>query len=172
MPHQACSSPTQGQVADDGEENADGVVLVKKPVVSVHEFYFSGYVHNVKVCHIVHTATARTQMTFSACLSNEAASLCTSTSAARAAPASSRSSLHSEDKGWFMLFSQARESLGRAFRVFAKARMKVVIDKVFRAQYCERCRSKLLPSSRQIAGIQESGMPASPGNPWKDKWVP
>ena len=56
---------TQGQVADDSEEAADGVVLVKKPVDNVHEFYFGAYVHTVKVCHIVHTATARTQMTFS-----------------------------------------------------------------------------------------------------------
>ena len=127
---------------------------------SVHEFYFGGYVHNVKVCHIVHTATARTQMTFSAHLrlSDEAALLSTSTSAARAAPASSRSSL--QRQGWVMPFSQAPESLGRAFSVFAKARMKVVIDKVFRAQHCERCRSKLRPSSRQIARIQECGMPA------------
>ena len=97
MPHHACSSPTQGQVADDSEEGADGVVLVNKPVDSVHEFYFGGYVHNVKVGHIVHAATARTQMTFSAHLSDEAASLSTSTSAARASPASSRSS-NSEDR--------------------------------------------------------------------------
>ena len=72
---------------------------MKKPVDSVHEFYFGGYVHNVKVCHIVHTATARTQMTFSAHLSDDAASLCTSTSAARAAPASSRSSPQLQGSG-------------------------------------------------------------------------
>ena len=30
----------------------------------------------------------------------------------------------------------------------------------------------LRPSSRQIARIPECGMPAAPGNAWKDKWVP
>ena len=147
----------QRRRGDDSEEGADVVVLVKKPVDSVHEFYFAGFVHNVKVYHIVQTATALTQMTFFAHLSDEAASSCTSTSAARAAPAISRSSL--QRQGWVMPFSQAPESLGGALRVFAKARMKVVIDKVFRAQHCERCRSKLRPSSRQVARIQECGMP-------------
>ena len=40
-----------------------------------------------------------------------------------------------------MPFSQAPESLGRAFIILAKARMKVGMDKVFRAQHCERYRS-------------------------------
>ena len=122
-------------MTDDSEEGADGVVQVSRPVDSVHEFYFGGYVHNVKVCHIVHTATARTQMTFSAHLNDEAVSLSTSTSTARAAPASSRSS-NSEDRDGSCLFLKLQSLLaGRSISSQKQGRMKVVMDKVFRAQH-------------------------------------
>ena len=145
---------------------------MKKPVDSVHEFYFGGYVHNVKVCHIVHTATARTQMAFSARLSDEAASLCTSTSAARAAPASSRSSSNSEDRDGSCLSLKLQSLLaGRSassqndesdclHRQSVPSKTVTVNDVA--ANCCP---------SRQIARIQESRMLASLGNAWKNKWV-